>query len=211
MALSSWAEALVPVVANRLSALGINPANAPIFAAQLDLETGGGKSSLARRANNYAGIGGLGNYRHYASPSDGVQGYLDLLSNSKHYQPVIQAARTGGVEDVARALGNSPWAAGRYRLGVAGNEDVRGVRAHPDGTWGTVGTEGAALLAKLGKPTGGYSGGGSPGTAQASPAVDYQAFGRHMYGQLVSQGMDPSQYNFVFQGTKGYVVPKQAA
>jgi Mannosyl-glycoprotein endo-beta-N-acetylglucosaminidase len=141
MALSVWAKGLVPTLTTQLGRLGVPASAVPAFAAQLDLETARGTSSLVRSKNNVAGIGGRGNYRSYPTIDAGVAGYLSLLQNPR-YKPVIDAAKTGNAEATAVALGKSPWAAHHYRLGASGDEYSGGS--------GTVGTEGYALIKLFG-------------------------------------------------------------
>ena len=141
MALSKWAQSLLPSLTTRLGALGVPASAIPAFAAQLDIETGGGTSYGVRKRNNVAGIGGRNNYAVYPTLDAGIGGYVGLLS-TKRYANVIAAARTGDPAAVAKALGNSPWAEHRYRKGASGDEYSGGS--------GIPGTEGWAILNKLG-------------------------------------------------------------
>ena len=140
MGLSQWAQARLPYLSKALGALGVKPAAVPVFAAQLDLETGGGTSYSVKTRNNVAGIGGRGNYKTYSTLDAGLDAYVSLLQ--RKYGTVLDAARTGDPGVTAKALGDSPWAAHHYRQGASGDEYSGGS--------GIVGTEGWALLNKLG-------------------------------------------------------------
>lgn len=139
MALSKWAQNLIPTLTTKLGTLGIKPEAVPAFAAQVDLETAAGTSYNVRKRNNIAGIGGRDGYRVYPSLDAGIDDYVSLIG--RKYPTVVAAGRTGDPNAVALALGKSPWAAHHYRLGASGDEK--------QGSSGKVGTEGQAIIQRL--------------------------------------------------------------
>lgn len=193
MALSKWAQALLPTLTQRFAARGVPASAVPAFAAQLDIETGGGTSYGVRKRNNVAGIGGRGNYRVYGSLEEGLDDYINLLD--RRYKNVMNAAKGGDPVIVAKALGNSPWAEHRYRLGASGDEY--------SGSAGRKGTEGLALIAKLGKDPSKYvtdpgpyaAAGGAVGAVAPIRIADFQGttIYEHLYGVAKTiPGIDPS-------------------
>ena len=132
----------------QLAAIGVPSTSVPAFVAQIDNETASGTSRNATARNNFAGIRGatvtpqnrLG-YQTYATREAGIAAYISLIS--RRYQGVVTAGATGDPFVTAVAMGNSPWAGTRYRLGARGDEDAIADRG---GVVGRVGTEGQALF-----------------------------------------------------------------
>lgn len=177
------------------------------FVAQIAAETGTGSAHNYQARNNWAGIRGApvtaGNTRGYITYADknaGMAAYFGLLD--RRYGKVLEAARSGDPTGVAMAFGQSPWAGTRYRLGADGTND-KAVDA--GAVLGRVGTEGQALLPFIAR-----SRGVKPGVSDRGQQ-DFAAIGRHVYGQLISQGLDPSQYNLRIEGSKAYAIPKVVA
>lgn len=102
-----------------------------VILAQWALESAYGTSSLAKRSNNLAGIGGAGNYRTYADVGAFADDYARLM-NAKYPQ-----VKGSDPVAVAKLLGQSPWAEHHYRGDASGVEG---------GFAGTAGTEGQALI-----------------------------------------------------------------
>lgn len=104
--------------------------------AQWGIESGWGTSYNYRTRHNIAGIGGRNGYTWHANLQASVDEWVALVNRS--YRSVAAAARTGGVNAAAKALGNSKWAEHKYRTGASGDEY--------SGSAGIVGTEGQSLI-----------------------------------------------------------------
>ena len=87
-----------------------------VILAQMSIETGYGTSSLWLSCHNPAGINGTGcgGFAAYPSYTAAAQGYAATYHNG-YYAHVLAVARSGGTPDqVAVALGQSPWASSHY-------------------------------------------------------------------------------------------------
>ena len=90
-----------------------------VILAQMSIETGYGTSSLWLSCHNPAGINGsgCGGFASYASYTAAAQGYAATYHNG-YYAQVLAVAGSGGTPDqVAVALGQSPWAHSHYARG----------------------------------------------------------------------------------------------
>lgn len=98
-----------------------------VIMAQMGIETAYGQSQPWRVCKNPAGIkqysptpcqandGGW--YRSYSTYAAAAQEYADFYLNNSYYSHVLAVAQSGGSpEQVATALGQSPWASSHYRL-----------------------------------------------------------------------------------------------
>lgn len=89
-----------------------------VIIAQWGIETGWGTSTLWRQSHNYAGIGGPGGFRSYPDRAAGLADWIKVISG-RLYDKV--RAHPGDPTAAAVALAESPWDAGHYKGGGAGN------------------------------------------------------------------------------------------
>lgn len=90
-----------------------------VILAQMADETAYGTSPAWINCHNPAGIKGTGCYPYqaYSSYAAAAQGYANFYLQNSNYQPVLAAARSGASpQQVAIALGESPWASSHYIL-----------------------------------------------------------------------------------------------
>jgi LysM repeat protein len=102
---------------------------AALILAQAALESNYGKSAPG---NNFFGVKGVGpaggqylwttevyngkptrvqaTFRKYISPADSFRDHARLISTSPYYRGVMKAAKTGDIDQIAKAIGDSPYA-----------------------------------------------------------------------------------------------------
>ncbi len=87
-----------------------------VILAQMSIETGYGTSALWRQCRNPAGIkgSGCGAFQSYASYAAAAQGYAATYHNGYYAQVLAVAASGASPQQVAVALGQSPWAGSHY-------------------------------------------------------------------------------------------------
>lgn len=138
MSTRAYLERMRPYADQASAATGLP---AEVILAQWGVETGWGDSNLARNHNNHGGIKWIagrskfqayqsGLFAGYKSISDFVADYIRVM-NLPYYAHVRAAARAGASpEQVALALGNSPYDEGGYAVnGVKGQKIVLALRA----------------------------------------------------------------------------------
>ena len=90
-----------------------------VILAQMSIETAYGTSQAYLSCHNPAGIKGSGTcdppYAEYATYQAGAQGYANFYLDNSYYASVLATARSGAsAQQVAIALGQSPWAGSHY-------------------------------------------------------------------------------------------------
>lgn len=96
-------EGLAALIEREARRIGVDPV---VMLAIQWHETGGYRSRLWRRRRNPGGIGGLGNYRTYQTPEEGVQGHAVCLGKPRY----DRARRTSDPYEQVDAIGAGGYA-----------------------------------------------------------------------------------------------------